>query len=89
MAKMTTEQYGRIAADVLSLPPKNRAMLERALTAKREQEDAQRQHKKVEEKPLVASASIDPGFARPVTYPVADMLQAQDRPELHQAEGQS
>lgn len=76
MAKMTTEQYGRIAADVLSLPPKNRAMLERALVAKREQEDAQRQHK-VEEKPLVASASIDPGFARPVTYPVADMLKVQ------------
>ena len=76
MAKMTTEQYGRIAADVLSLPAKNRAMLERALTAKREQEDAQRQHK-VEGKTLVASASIDPGFARPVTYPVADMLKVQ------------
>ena len=44
---------------------------------------------KVGGKTLVASASIDPGFARPVTYPTADMLQAQDRPELHQAEGQS
>jgi len=47
MAKVTTEEYGKVAAMVLSLPRKNRDMLERALVAKREKEDADKAEKAV------------------------------------------
>ena len=40
MPKLTMEQYGKVAAEVLGLPRMNRDMLERALVAKREAEDA-------------------------------------------------
>jgi len=39
MAKLTMEEYGNVAAMVLSLPRKNRDMLERVLAAKRQKED--------------------------------------------------
>lgn len=40
MAKLTMEQYGRVAASVLALPRRCRDMLERSLAAKRAEEDA-------------------------------------------------
>jgi hypothetical protein len=53
MSKMSMEVYSMIVAQALGIPRRQREMLERALVAKREAEDAAR-IKKVEGKPTVA-----------------------------------
>ena len=51
MSKLTMEEYGKVAASVLSLPRKNRDMLVRALAEKADREDDTLKLKAMEVKP--------------------------------------
>ena len=51
MSKLTMEEYGKVAAMVLSLPRKNRDMLSRAIDEKADKEDEALKLKAMEVKP--------------------------------------